>query len=52
MNLKLELTVQEVNTIMAALGKMPLESVVDVWAKIRAQCEPQLAAQQEPPKEE
>lgn len=43
MNLKIELTVNEINIIMAALGKMPLESVVDVWAKIRAQCEPQLA---------
>lgn len=55
MNLKLELSVNEINVIMAALGKMPLETVVDVWAKIRGQCEPQIAAQQvevEPPKEE
>lgn len=52
MNLKIELTVQEVNTIMAALGKMPLEAVVDVWAKIRGQCEPQLAQAEQPPKEE
>lgn len=51
MNLKIELTVKEVNIIMAALGKMPLESVVDVWAKIRGQCEPQIAAQPEAPVE-
>lgn len=50
MNLKIELSINEINIIMAALGKMPLESVVDVWAKIRAQCEPQL--KEEPPKEQ
>lgn len=51
MNLKIELTVNEINIIMAALGKMPLEAVVDVWAKIRGQCDPQINAPVEAPTE-
>lgn len=51
MNLKIELTVNEINIIMAALGKMPLEAVVDVWAKIRGQCDPQISAPVKAPTE-
>ena len=40
--LTLELTVNDVNLIMAGLGKLPLEAVVDLWMRIKQQGEAQL----------
>jgi hypothetical protein len=48
MNLKLELTVNEINTIMQALGQMPYASVYELVAKIKTQAEAQLAPQENP----
>ena len=42
MNIKLDLTVEEVNTIMAALGKAPYELSAPVIDKIRVQATPQV----------
>ena len=47
MALKLELEVQEINTILAVLGKHPFEEVVALISKIKAQGDSQLAAQAE-----
>ena len=38
----LDLTVNDVNIIMAGLGKLPLEAVVDLWMRIKQQGEAQL----------
>lgn len=47
MNIKLELTVDECNTILRVLGKHPFEEVVTIINKIKVQGEPQvLAAEQ------
>ena len=46
MNLNLELTVDEINTILRTLGKHPFEEVVLLINKIKQQAEPQLAAAQ------
>jgi len=40
--LTLELTVNDVNLIMAGLGKLPLEATVDLWMRIKQQGEAQL----------
>lgn len=53
--IKLELTIDEVNTILRTLGKHPFEEVVALIGKIKAQGEPQvaeLAKQLESAKEE
>ena len=41
--LKHEFSVAEVNTILSALAKQPLEEVVSVWAKVKQVAEGQLA---------
>lgn len=41
--LTLELTVEEVNVVLTALAKQPLESVVGIWAKIKQDAEAQLS---------
>ena len=46
--LTLELTVNDVNLIMAGLGKLPLEAVVDLWMRIKQQGEAQLKPAAEP----
>jgi hypothetical protein len=43
--MKLELTIQEINTIMQALGNAPYVQVADLVAKIREQAQPQVQAQ-------
>ena len=43
---KLELTVDEVNTILASLGKHPFEAIFQLVGKIQAQGNEQLAAAQ------
>lgn len=45
--IKLELTVDEANTILRVLGKHPFEEVVTLIGKIKAQGEPQVAAMQQ-----
>ena len=42
--IKLELTVDECNTILRVLGKHPFEEVITVINKIKQQGEPQVAA--------
>ena len=42
--IKLELTVDEANTILRVLGKHPFEEVVSLIGKIKAQGEPQVQA--------
>lgn len=41
-------TLEEVNTILAGLGKLPLEQALPVWKKVREQAEGQLK-EMEPP---
>jgi hypothetical protein len=43
-----DLSVNDVNLIMAGLGKLPLEAVVDLWLRIKQQGEAQLKADPEP----
>jgi hypothetical protein len=45
--IKLELTVDECNTILRVLGKHPFEEVVTIINKIKQQGEPQVAAMAE-----
>jgi len=42
----LELTVNETQTVLQALAKLPFEQVADAWFKIKNVAEQQLAAQQ------
>ncbi len=44
--LKIELSVEEVNAVLAGLGKLPLEMSVAVWSKVKTQAEEQLRAQE------
>ena len=37
-----DLSVNDVNLIMAGLGKLPLEAVVELWARLKQQGEAQL----------
>jgi len=45
--IKLELTVDECNTILRVLGKHPFEEVVTIINKIKVQGEPQVLAMAE-----
>jgi hypothetical protein len=49
MPIQLTVDVKEVQMLMGALGKLPLETSIDLWAKIRGQAEQQLQAQQAAP---
>lgn len=49
MPIQLTVDVKEVQMLMGALGKLPLENSLDLWAKIRSQAEQQLQAQQAAP---
>jgi hypothetical protein len=42
--IKLELTIDECNTILRVLGKHPFEEVVALISKVKQQGEPQVAA--------
>jgi hypothetical protein len=42
MDIKLELTIDEVNTILRTLGKHPFEEVVALVQKIKSQGDPQV----------
>jgi len=41
------LTIEELNVVMAGLGKLPLEAVLAVFTKIKSQVEPQISEKQE-----
>jgi hypothetical protein len=43
---KIELSINEINTIMQALGNLPYASVFELVLKIREQVQPQLASKQ------
>lgn len=45
--IKLELSLEEVNAILAGLGKLPYEAVFQIVAKVQAQAQEQLKQQQE-----
>ena len=42
----LQLSVGETQAVLQALGKMPFETVADLWFKIKATAEQQFSAQQ------
>ena len=42
--MKLDLTIQEVNAILAGLGRLPYEAVFELVEKIRAQAKEQVEA--------
>lgn len=46
MDLKFEVTDQEANVIVAALGELPYKAVADLIIKLRVQAAPQLAKQE------
>lgn len=46
MSLQLNLEVQDVQTIMGGLAKLPLEASLDTWLKVKTQAEQQLKDQQ------
>lgn len=48
MALQIALEQQEVQLVLVALSKLPLENSLDTWMKIRQQAEAQLQAQQAP----
>lgn len=41
--IKLELTIEEVNTILRSLGKHPFDEIANLIVKIKQQGEPQVA---------
>lgn len=44
LELNLKLTVAEVNVILAGLGKLPLETGIAVYERIKIQAQPQIRA--------
>lgn len=46
--LKIELTLDQLNVVFGALGKLPLEQSVEVFMVLRAQAEAQIQQQQQP----
>lgn len=44
--ISLQLSVTETQSVLQALAKLPFESVADLWFKIKATAEQQVAAQQ------
>ena len=47
MQFQLTLDEQETNLVLAALAKLPLENVLDLWMKIRTQANQQVVAAQQ-----
>jgi len=45
MNFNIQLTLDELNLVLAALGKLPLEASLSAFEKIRAQAQQQAQAQ-------
>ena len=52
MNFNIQLNLDEVNVVLAALGKLPLEASIGAFEKIKAQAQQQAQAQQTQPQEE
>jgi hypothetical protein len=48
MSIQLNLEVNEVQLLMAALGELPLKQGIYTWLKVRSQAEAQIQAQQAP----
>lgn len=48
MDILLKISVAETQIILAALGKLPMETAIDVWSKIKSQAESQLQVAQAP----
>ncbi len=46
MNFNIQLTLDDVNLVLAALGKLPLEASIGAFEKIKAQAQQQAQAQQ------
>ena len=46
MNFNIQLNLDEVNVVLAALGKLPLETSMGAFEKIRVQAQQQAQAQQ------
>ncbi len=46
MNFNIQLTLDDVNLVLAALGKLPLEASIGTFEKIKAQAQQQAQAQQ------
>lgn len=46
MDISLNITINEVQAVLAGLAKLPLEQSADAFFKIKAQAEQQVAAQQ------
>ena len=46
-----ELTIEEINFILVALGKLPLESALPLFTKIKSQAETELKEQESVSKE-
>lgn len=42
----LKLTIGDVQILLSGLGKLPMESAIDVWGKVKSQAESQLQAAQ------
>jgi len=42
-----DLTLEELNLLLVALGKLPLETSFGLWAKVKTQAETQLKAAQD-----
>lgn len=38
-----DLSVNDMNIIMAGLGKLPMEAVIELWSKLKSQAEAQLS---------
>ncbi|MHB8388033.1 MAG: hypothetical protein ACYDBH_00465 [Acidobacteriaceae bacterium] len=47
-----DLSPEEVNLVLAGLGKLPLELSVTLWAKLKQSAEQQLAPVPQPPESE
>lgn len=45
--IKLE-TVEEINIVLSALGKLPLEQSLPIWQKVKAQAVEQLESKKQP----
>ena len=48
MNITLNLTTEQINVLMAGLGKLPLEVGLAVWMEVKKQAEEQMQAPAEP----
>ncbi len=52
MEIKLTLTMDELNVLLAGLGKLPLEASIGVFGKVKAQAESQINPIPDQPQDE